>query len=105
MCRFASAEDKTYKRFLESVKTILAENEPSVMNEYYLVSRAVNEHFTGRKDIRQRLIDCLTPGRHPRSRKQRRFVLHGMGGSGKTQISLKFADECRKKYVPCIQFS
>ena len=30
---------------------------------------------------------------------QRRFVLHGTGGMGKTQLALKFLDEHRDKYV------
>jgi hypothetical protein len=30
---------------------------------------------------------------------QTRFVLHGLGGSGKTQLCLKFAKEHREKYV------
>ena len=54
--------------------------------------------FTGRKEALTRLseyfdeatasVACAT---------QRVFVLFGMGGSGKTQIALKFANECRTR--------
>jgi hypothetical protein len=38
---------------------------------------------------------CLSP-RLPKM--QRRFVLYGLGGSGKTQVSLKFAQDNRDRY-------
>lgn len=98
MCRFASNSDKTYMRFLERIKSILEKNKlVDVTNEHYLVPRSVNTHFTGRQDIRERLIDSLAPSRHLRNEVQRRFVLHGMGGAGKTQIALKCAEDCRNK--------
>lgn len=98
MCRFSSCEDTTYKRFLANIKRIVAKNEPAdIGNEHYIVPRQVNPNFTGRKDIRQILIDSLTPGRRRRAGIQRRFVLYGMGGAGKTQIAVKFAEDCREK--------
>ena len=55
--------------------------------------------FTGRKEALKQLsehfdestasVACAT---------QRVFVLYGMGGGGKTQIALKFANECRARY-------
>ena len=34
-----------------------------------------------------------------RQARQRSGVLHGLGGAGKTQIAIKFAEENRAKYV------
>ena len=55
--------------------------------------------FTGRKEALKKLseyfdestasVACAT---------QRVFVLFGMGGGGKTQIALKFVNECRARY-------
>jgi GTPase SAR1 family protein len=50
--------------------------------------------FQGRGDIlkeMQQHFDLLDSS-EPRPR-QRRFVLHGLGGTGKTQIVLKFVEE------------
>ena len=40
-----------------------------------------------------------TPPNPPSAQKmQKRYVLHGLGGSGKTQICLKFAQDHRERY-------
>ena len=55
--------------------------------------------FTGREDILKELADYFNPTTASVIRRiQRVFVLWGLGGSGKTQIALKFAsmqyDQC-----------
>ena len=48
--------------------------------------------FTGREDVLRRLMDHFAPqGQVDGSRKS--FLLHGIGGIGKTQICLKFVEE------------
>ena len=55
--------------------------------------------FTGRDDILERLTQCLNPSTSSVAlRKQRIFVLYGLGGTGKTQIMAKFVDECGDQY-------
>lgn len=52
--------------------------------------------FEGRNDILHKMRECFD--RNTTSLelgRQRRFVLHGLGGTGKTQISYKFIDETR----------
>ncbi|KAF8150938.1 hypothetical protein B0H34DRAFT_666298 [Crassisporium funariophilum] len=52
--------------------------------------------FTGRKDVLARLRDHFAP----RINNERRyFLLHGMGGIGKTQICLKFSDEMSNSFT------
>jgi len=49
------------------------------------------ESFTGRLDIldkMQRYYDSNTKSRHV-------FVLHGLGGSGKSQLAFKFLHDCQ----------
>src|SRR5438477_5984642 len=55
--------------------------------------------FTGRQDILKQLEHCLDPKISSITlKKQRIFVLYGLGGGGKTQIMAKFVndfgDEC-----------
>lgn len=71
-------------------------------NEYYEVPYDVSSVFTGRKNILQNLHDAFVP-RHEQvsERVQKRYVIYGLGGSGKTQICLKFAQDCREKYAHC----
>ena len=55
--------------------------------------------FTGRKDILKRLARDLNPSKSSvRLKKQRIFVLYGLGGTGKTQIMAKFVDEFGDQY-------
>jgi hypothetical protein len=96
MCRFVSDNDETYKTFVRSVKLILkGGSEKEIKNEYYIVPNDVSPHFTGRNDMRQNLCDSLITDRHMRVKRQERFVLYGLGGSGKTQVCLKFAQDNR----------
>jgi hypothetical protein len=59
-----------------------------------LIPHSRNEWFTGRKEILNRIKDKLLPIKKDLvssdPRKQRRFALSGLGGSGKTQIALEY---------------
>jgi len=68
-----------------------------IENEHFIVNLAVNPHFTGRYDIRKDLKENLITDRHMRPHAQERYVLYGLGGSGKTQVCLKFAQDHREK--------
>lgn len=66
-------------------------------NKYYEIPRHPSPLFTGRKEIREELQNkCLPPSPDPQTR-QKRYVIYGLGGSGKTQICLKFAEDHREK--------
>ena len=55
--------------------------------------------FTGRKDILEKLAQYLDLSISSVSlKKQRIFVLYGLGGTGKTQIMAKFVNECGDQY-------
>lgn len=59
----------------------------------------VSPYFTGRDDLCRELREsCLPPEDLSVSNPQRRFVLYGLGGSGKTQIAVKFASDYRERY-------
>ena len=50
-----------------------------------------SSRFTGRKDIIAKLKEHFSTTSNIQGRKY--FLLHGMGGVGKTQICLKFIEE------------
>lgn len=52
--------------------------------------------FTGREDILAQMREYFVG----ESKKQRVFVLYGLGGAGKTQIALRFVEICQDDSVP-----
>ncbi|QRV81182.1 kinesin light chain [Ceratobasidium sp. AG-Ba] len=54
--------------------------------------------FTGRKDIVERIVSCIAKG----DTQRRVFVLHGLGGAGKTQLALKAVDETREMWTDVV---
>lgn len=68
-------------------------------NKHYLVPCNLSGIFTGRDDIIQALRKgCLPSEKGERLTYQKRFVLYGLGGSGKTQTCLKFAQDYHERY-------
>ena len=73
-------------------------NSPSQFrNKHFEVPRGPSTSFTGREEVLTRLETRCLPSSN--SKQQRRFVIHGLGGSGKTQICLKFAEDNREEYT------
>ena len=64
-----------------------------------MVPRNANPLFTGRKDILERLDRSLGPQSNSLdvAEHQRRFVIYGDGGIGKSDVCLKFADDHRQQ--------
>jgi signal recognition particle GTPase len=57
--------------------------------------------FTGRRDILEGLARFLDPSKPSVIlKRQRVFVLYGLGGGGKTQVMAKFVLDFGDKYVP-----
>jgi len=52
---------------------------------------APSRYFIGREDELKQMADYFENGK----REQHIFVLHGLGGGGKTQTALKFVDRCQ----------
>ena len=65
-----------------------------------MVPRPVNTFFTGQKRLLKMLreIICDNPQQEVHE-KQRRFVIIGIGGAGKSEVCLKFAEENRERYM------
>ncbi|KAG9246100.1 hypothetical protein BJ878DRAFT_540603 [Calycina marina] len=97
VCQFASQDDRTYKAFVGSVIQAL-HGDQEVQNEYFLISQSANPNFTGRADVQELLDNNLVKNTYMREQDQEIFVLYGLGGSGKTQVSLKFAHDHRNDF-------
>ena len=72
-------------------------------NQHYEIPRNPSSVFTGRQAILDRLEESCLPStssdssREPVITQQKRFVIHGLGGCGKTQLCLKFAEMYQEK--------
>jgi hypothetical protein len=74
---------------------------PVSINEYFL-ARVPVKNFTGRKWHVEYVTGCLGSIRLRDSKAiPKIFVIHGMGGSGKTQLGRKFAFENKQRYLFC----
>ena len=69
-------------------------------NRHFDIPQAVSSIFTGREDLSQTVEECLLASDTTNaSRQQRRFIIHGIGGSGKSQFCSKFAQDHRERSV------
>ncbi|KAK5562446.1 hypothetical protein LTR43_011950 [Exophiala xenobiotica] len=99
MCKFETESDDTFEKVYKRVKRMKNNprritNEQSVSNnKYFELPHLLSPVFTGRDED----LSCLTTSfatRPPLQRQhQQRFVLFGLGGSGKTQICLKYVQD------------
>lgn len=64
------------------------------------------DFFTGREDYLEHIEENFKiPKTSVEMGMQRRFVLYGIGGIGKTQVALKFVAKNRKRFVTGFQIS
>ena len=87
------------------LETIGFSPEQVFLDTHFEVQHLLNPAFTGRDIDLQRLTTSFAAGSKPRRQHQRRFVLYGPGGMGKTQICLKFVQEQRDRYVECTSYA
>ncbi|KAI9889263.1 MAG: hypothetical protein M1814_005638 [Vezdaea aestivalis] len=100
MCKFKERDDDTYEKCFKQIRRILMKyNEtwqPQAIistNKYYLIPRDVNTLFTGREELIKRVELALFSSNGVQ---QRRYVITGLGGTGKSEVCLKFAAKHRQ---------
>lgn len=102
MCKFPGRDDEDYEKLFKRIRRMLKvkgdvnQSVSHFRNKHYMVPHNVSAVFTGRNDVRRQLQESCISSRAFKT--QRRFVLYGLGGSGKTQVSLKFAQDNRERY-------
>ena len=70
------------------------------LNQHFYTPQTVSSIFTGRAADLENLRRCfLGPVSSDQNNAQKRFVVYGLPGSGKTQFCCKFASDNKKKYV------
>lgn len=71
--------------------------EMALANVHWSIPRPLNPLFTGRTQVVEQIKGALSPTPESMCRdQQRRFVLTGLGGQGKSEICLKVADLLRE---------
>ncbi len=68
-------------------------------NVHWIIPRSLNSLFTGRSDLLDRIQSALQSESISTAQKQRRFVITGLGGQGKSEICLQIASLMKYKYV------
>ena len=83
-----------------SAKTALSLASLASPNKHFRIP-AVSSIFTGREGLLKELRMMLfAPSAADETLIQKRFVVLGLSGSGKTQFCWKFAQDYRQKWVP-----
>ena len=67
-------------------------------NVHWIVPKITNTLFTGREDILEKLDRSIGPQSDlsQKNEHQKRFVIIGDGGIGKSEVCLKFANDHRQ---------
>ncbi|KAI9835608.1 MAG: hypothetical protein M1819_002059 [Sarea resinae] len=82
-----------------SVQSAVAVASWTSPNKHFDIPQTVSSMFTGRKATLAELkVAFNTPPSPGQRQTQKRFVIYGLGGSGKTQFCCKFAQENRKSF-------
>jgi hypothetical protein len=69
------------------------------LNKHFYTPQAVSSIFTGRVTDLDTLRRCLeAPAAANQTNAQKRFVVYGLPGSGKTQFCCKFASDNKQRY-------
>ncbi|KAI1397445.1 TPR-like protein [Hypoxylon fuscum] len=96
ICKFGSVDTPICRLVLQTIaKEVDRALEIEPKNVHWLVSRPVNPIFTGRRKVIEKIksaVISFTPGA------QKRFILTGMGGQGKSEVCLKVSNELREEF-------
>jgi hypothetical protein len=69
-----------------------------------MVPRMVSSLFTGRVELLCRIKNALQSDGTTQNREQKRLVIIGIGGQGKSEICLKAANMMREECVALVQY-
>jgi adenylylsulfate kinase-like enzyme len=66
---------------------------------HWKVPGTINNLFTGRRELLLRIQKAIHCDQASNPDKQKRFVITGLGGQGKSEICLKVASQMREEYA------
>lgn len=85
--------------FIKDVQSATQQSQKKSYNKHFTAKMRVSDIFTGREGLARELQSRILPPVDPQTpSEQKRYVLHGLGGSGKTQFCLKFANDNKNKF-------
>lgn len=93
--RMDEAKYKEVLNLMEGLKKSKIHDKETV--RYYHIPFQLNSRFWGREQALQAINEVLNPQKNLDSLKA--FALHGMGGVGKTQVALQYANRNRQQYT------
>ncbi|KAH0168977.1 purine and uridine phosphorylase, partial [Aureobasidium melanogenum] len=98
--RYAAAAAAAYAKEVLAVVTPTAVSAlPSIGNQYWIIPRRSSSLFTGRVAVLSKLNKQLLPDPNVKIQPSRQIsVLQGMGGSGKSEVAIRFAEANRDKF-------
>ena len=73
-------------------------------NVHWVVPRPVSSLFTGRTELLSQIQNAFQVDRAGQSEEQKRLVIVGRGGIGKSEVCLKAANMLREEYVTLTNF-
>ncbi|KAH7380186.1 hypothetical protein BKA66DRAFT_420258 [Pyrenochaeta sp. MPI-SDFR-AT-0127] len=99
LSNYGEGEENAFKRLQKELKESSAEttDAESLENVHWLVPRPVNSLFTGRSQLIDRIQGALSDD-GTSTTKQKRLVITGIGGMGKSEVCLKIADLMREAF-------
>jgi Cdc6-like AAA superfamily ATPase len=68
-------------------------------NKHFAIPKAVESHYLGREMELNTLAQAFWSKDQVQNHQQKRYVIYGVGGSGKTQLCGKYAQEFRDRCV------
>ena len=94
-CRFWRGTNKFADVGVENTASGPTTESPVTAARHQIQSSSI---FTGREDVLDSLQAFFTD-RGPNKYARREYLLHGMGGAGKTQIAVKHAEACETRHL------
>ncbi|KAJ5997596.1 hypothetical protein N7522_009256 [Penicillium canescens] len=89
----------TIRRLRRSIRSVATAVSATTPNEFFDIPQPVRSFYTGRARYMETLQNILVASTvEEQDSRQHRFVIYGMGGSGKTQFCCKFAEQNRDSY-------
>ena len=68
-------------------------------NEWFIIPRCSSTYFTGRRSHADAVRETLGPASHlDKANRHRVYVIYGLGGAGKTQFCLRYAEDNKSRY-------
>lgn len=84
---------------LEHMESAPADHAKPSGNVHWMIPRTVNSLFTGRAELLDRIRDAVNGNVNYNAREQKRFIISGLGGQGKSEVCLMVANLMREECV------